>query len=310
MGTGDAPAGTGEQPRQPRHQQRVGRRGVQLREVAGHRLVQADEFISFVPVEPPLFRQLREALPLRFVYGCKRVDVHVGTLPHMATGTANGAARFGEDLLITGEAVALEVRPASFLPRVVGVLMDAALYAMVVGTLAVRLTYAVELNEAQFATLMVTSIALIMVILPTVVETLSRGRSLGKLATGIRIVRDDGGPIRFRHAVVRALTGIGELWLTAGGVAIICSLVTRRGKRVGDVLAGTYALRVRGAERRSLPLVMPPELAEWAATADIAALPDAVALTARRFLDRTGSMEPAARTALGRDLAARVEPHV
>src|SRR5690625_32745 len=228
----------------------------------------------------------------------------------MTTATAPGAARFGEDLLITGEAVALEVRPASFLPRVVSALIDGLLYAMVVGTLAARLSYAVALNEAQFATLLVTSIVLVMVIIPTVVETLTRGRSLGKLAAGIRIVRDDGGPIRLRHAFVRSLTGVGELWLTAGGVAIICSLVTRRGKRVGDVLAGTYALRVRGAERRSLPLVMPPELAEWAATADIAALPDAVALTARRFLDRTGSMEPAARTALGRDLAARVEPFV
>ena len=35
----------------------------------------------------------------------------------------------------------------------------------------------------------------VMVVLPTTVETLTRGRSLGKLAMGIRIVRDDGGPV-------------------------------------------------------------------------------------------------------------------
>src|SRR5699024_6866608 len=69
-------------------------------------------------------------------------------------------------------------------------------------------------------------------------------------------------------------------------------------------------LRVRGAERRSLPLVMPPELAEWAAHADIATLPDTLSLTARRFLDRTGSLALDSRVALGRDLAARVEPFV
>ena len=33
--------------------------------------------------------------------------------------------------------------------------------------------------------------------IPTAVETLSQGKSLGKLAVGARIVRDDGGSIGF-----------------------------------------------------------------------------------------------------------------
>ena len=43
---------------------------------------------------------------------------------------------------------------------------------------------------------------------PTVVETLTRGRTLGKLALGLRVVRDDGGPITARHALTRALVGV------------------------------------------------------------------------------------------------------
>ena len=61
----------------------------------------------------------------------------------------------------------------------------------------------------------------ITVVLPTTVDTLTRGRSLGKLAMGIRIVRDDGGPLVFRQSLVRALVGIVELWLTLGTVALI-----------------------------------------------------------------------------------------
>ncbi|MDD9205828.1 RDD family protein, partial [Georgenia sp. 10Sc9-8] len=145
---------------------------------------------------------------------------------------------------------------------------------------------------------------------PTVVETLTRGRSLGKLATGVRVVRDDGGPVRLRHALVRALVGVGELWFTAGSLAIISAAVNRRGKRLGDLLAGTYAVRVRDGARAEPPLIMPPELAHWARTADIRALPDGLGLAARRFLARTGTMSPAPRARLGTDLAARVEPYV
>src|SRR5690625_7837757 len=63
---------------------------------------------------------------------------------------------------------------------------------------------------------------------PTLVETLTRGRSLGKLALGLQIVRDDGGPIRFRHAFIRALVGVGEIWLFGGMVAVIVSLLDRK----------------------------------------------------------------------------------
>ena len=220
-------------------------------------------------------------------------------------------ARLPDDLIITGEAVALEVRPASFMLRVVGAVLDAVCYVVVLGSLLLATLAALDyVNMARFMTAYIITLAGVMVIVPTVVETLTRGRSLGKLATGIRIVRDDGGPVRFRHAFTRALTGLGELWLSAGSVAVITAVINPRGKRVGDLLAGTYAARVRGAERTPPPLLMPPELAQWAHSADIRAMPDGVALAARRFLDRTGNLEPAARAAIGQQLAARIEPLV
>src|SRR5512133_383786 len=105
------------------------------------------------------------------------------------------------------------------------------------------------------------------VVLPTTLETLTRGRSVGKLATGIRIVRDDGGPIRLRHAFIRSLVGVGEIYLSVGSIALIASMVHPKGKRIGDMLAGTYAVRVRGGQRAMPPVIMPMELAGWAHTA-------------------------------------------
>jgi uncharacterized RDD family membrane protein YckC len=233
------------------------------------------------------------------------------TARRSGTEAALAHARLQEDLIVTGEAVALEIRPASVGVRVLGALLDATAYALGAVLLVLGATRVLDtLNAAQLGVVQVITFAVVMVLAPTTVETLTRGRSLGKLVTGIRVVRDDGGPVRLRHALVRALVGIGELWLTAGAVAITSAAVNRRGKRLGDLLAGTYAVRVRGGERRELPLVMPPELEAWAGAADIRALPDGLGLAARRFLGRTGSMTPDARTRMGTSLAAQVEPYV
>jgi len=215
-----------------------------------------------------------------------------------------------DDVIVTGEAVALEVRQASIAPRVLAITIDVVLYVAVgFGALMLLVTLPAA-DESLLAAAGIAVVAMVMVGLPTAVETLSRGRSLGKLATGIAIVRDDGGPVRFRHSLVRALVGVGELWLTFGGVALTCAILHPKGKRVGDVVAGTYCVRVRGGGPPMPPLVMPPELAAWAAGADIRALPDGLALAARRFLARTRTLNPQVRESLGRSLAAAVEPLV
>ena len=51
---------------------------------------------------------------------------------------------------------------------------------------------------------------------PIAFETATRGRSLGKMALGLRVVSDDGGPERFRQALFRALAGVIEIWTFFG----------------------------------------------------------------------------------------------
>ena len=104
------------------------------------------------------------------------------------------------------------------------------------------------------------------VVLPTAVETASRGRSLGKLALGLRVVRDDGGAIGFRHAFIRALTGVVEIYLTFGGLAVLVGFLNPSSKRLGDLLAGTHAQVERVPKLPSTAFGVPPELVGWAAT--------------------------------------------
>ena len=212
------------------------------------------------------------------------------------------------DGILTGEGVLLDARPASFATRLLAALLDLLVVtAVAVAVVIAMVSLGGEVSESAARALAIVGLVTVLVVLPVTVETLTRGRSLGKLAAGIRIVRDDGGPVRFRHALVRALTGVGELWLTFGSVALITSLLNDKGKRVGDVVAGTYAVRVRGAARALTPVTMPYQLAGWASAADMRRLPDGVALAARQFLGRATRLHPASRARLGRELSGQVE---
>ena len=217
----------------------------------------------------------------------------------------------GDDDLVTGEAVALDLPPATVALRLVSGLIDITLELILlivvffVGSIAV-----VGTDDALAAVAALVGTVLVLVAFPTAFETLTRGRSLGKLALGLRTVRDDAGPISFRHAFIRALIGVVEIWIFSGVPALICALVTSRGKRIGDVLAGTYVVRERFRFPGVRPALMPPQLAGWAANADIAPLPDGLALGVRQFLDRAPTLNPASRATLGTQLGTQVLAHV
>ena len=130
------------------------------------------------------------------------------------------------------------------------------------------------------------------------------------MVTGTRVVRDDGGTVRLRHCLVRTLLAVVEIWMTWAMPAVCTSVVSKRGKRLGDLLAGTYAVRDRHRTATAPPLLMPPELAQWAAGTDLRGLPGELSLTARTFLQRASSLAPPARSRLGLELASQVQGYV
>lgn len=196
--------------------------------------------------------------------------------------------------LVTGEAVALELRPARLPSRALAVLLDlaaavAAYVAVTIGLVAAT----ASLDQAAQTAISIAVFVLVLVGGPIVVETLSHGRSLGKLACGLRVVRDDGGPIRFRHALVRGLIGVIEILMTLGVVAVIASLVSARGRRLGDVFAGTLVVRERvPAGRTDFVPPPPPWLAGRFSGLDLSAVPDGLWLAVRQYLTRMRQLDP------------------
>lgn len=218
-------------------------------------------------------------------------------------------ARSADDPLITGEAVALDVRPASAVIRAGGTAIDVIVNLVILIGVAFALA-GLQVDEAASRAILIATTVTVLVVIPTAVETASRGRSLGKLAMGLRVVRDDGGAIGFRHAFVRALTGVLEIYLTFGGLAVLVGFLNPSSKRLGDVLAGTHAQVERAPKVTTQAFGVPVELVAWAATADVGRLPDPLARRVSAFFANEAHLMPASRLRVASSLADEVASYV
>ncbi len=225
------------------------------------------------------------------------------TQPEFATLTT--------DDLVTGEAVALDLPPAGLGSRMASGLIDLTVTIVtLVLVLVLFAVAAVNTNDALGAVAFIGTLITVFLVIPTTLETLTRGKSLGKMALGLRTVRDDAGPISFQHAFVRALIGFVEIYAFTGVPAFFSMLLSSRGKRLGDYAAGTYVVRERVKLHLAMPASMPPHLESWAQGADITSLPVGLALAVRQFLGRLSSIDPASAATIGAQLADQVRPHV
>ena len=164
-------------------------------------------------------------------------------------------------------------------------------------------------------------------------EMLWSGRSVGKRALGIRVVRLDGTSEGFWSSLLRNLARLVDMmpavFYLVGSILI---LATPRNQRLGDLLGNTIVIRERQAafarpagspfddpSRWMLPAGasplwwggsgaggLPPELANW----DVSAVPETELTLIRRFLANRDGYTPEARAQLAMELAARVWPFV
>jgi len=228
-----------------------------------------------------------------------------------STGAISHEERPSE--LIIGEAVALDLRPTSFILRAAGAAIDFIAYVggcFLLLWLLLTLADSLRVDDAMLRALSIVGLVIAVVAIPTTVETLTQGKSLGRLAVGARIVRDDGGAIGFRHALIRAFTGVFEIFGTLGGGAAIVALLNSRSRRLGDLVAGTYSQNERVAREVRPVYGVPYQLHAWSLTADVARMPDALARRIAQFLSQAGALTPATRQRLALDLANEAAAYV
>ena len=202
----------------------------------------------------------------------------------------------------------LDIIPAEPPYRFVSAFVDFAAYAATAVTVFYMLMHSWRHpTDQQQKIFWICLIASATLLVPLAVEALTRGSSLGKWALSLRVVRDDGGPVSLRHIFVRRLVGVIELALFALPT-LVSMFLTTRGKRLGDLAAGTIVVRQPTGALHP-PLLMPPALAAWASTAVVLPVDRALRREALAFLRANAELASAVRAAGGADLAERLRAY-
>ncbi|GIH07057.1 transporter [Rhizocola hellebori] len=215
--------------------------------------------------------------------------------------------------LVSGEAVNLDIRLARAGSRALALMIDilvqlGLLYVLQIPLTLILLAMGPAADAALAIALQIMLVVLVLVGYPTAIHALMRGRSVGKLALGLRVVRDDGGPITWRLSFTRALVGaalewpgflFGFSWL----ISIAVLVGSARAQRLADLAAATIVIHERSPEGWGWVPSTPPPMQAWAATLDLTNVDDQLALAARHFLARSRSLREPHRTRLGEALA-------
>jgi uncharacterized RDD family membrane protein YckC len=91
-----------------------------------------------------------------------------------------------------------------------------------------------------------------------VFETVLSGRTPGKMAMSLRVVREDGAPARFPDFALRNLLRTADFMPIAFGVGAVVMLADAKLRRIGDLVAGTVVVVEERASVLGNVVIAPP----------------------------------------------------
>lgn len=188
--------------------------------------------------------------------------------------------------IVTGDAVVLDIGVASPFIRALAITIDYLVVSVVYYSLAWLIVGWVTINIDIVQPMVLLLAPVSIFVTPMIIEIITKGRSLGKWITGLRVVRDDAGPIRWRHSLSRHLLGLLEIWTAGGTIALTTALVNKRNKRLGDLMAGTVVIQDRIRTAKPWQATTSPECERWASGADLDRIPAPVSHALRTVLKR------------------------
>jgi uncharacterized RDD family membrane protein YckC len=215
----------------------------------------------------------------------------------------------------TGESIAIRYELAGLGSRFLAVGLDLVIQIGVTAVLvacliplaratAILPSFATKTGQAVVIALAVIAVFVLYFGYFIVFELWWSGRTPGKRALGIRVVRDAGFPIDIGAATIRNLIRVIEFGVGFYALAALSSISSKENKRLGDFAAGTIVVRDRRYESADLGAYLARQV-----PADDGLDPSERALI-ERYVARRAQLEPTARTRLAAQIAARVRPHL
>jgi uncharacterized RDD family membrane protein YckC len=140
--------------------------------------------------------------------------------------------------ITTPEGVELELQLAGLGSRFIAQTLDLLIKATAIGLVAIALSLAGLTGVA----IMIPAFFLIVYAYDVVFETFSNGRTPGKRAARLRVVKAGGEPVDFMSSAIRNVLRLVDGLPTSYIPGIISILATKRNQRLGDLAAGTIVI--------------------------------------------------------------------
>lgn len=147
---------------------------------------------------------------------------------------------------------------------------------------------------------------------PIITEVLWEGKSIGKAAVGLRVVRADGGGIGFVASLIRNVLRLIDFLPSFYGVGLVVAMISNKGQRLGDLAADTLVVKLRPSARKleqrmpyaaALP---PPATVPW----DVSAVTAEELAALRHYAERRNSIELTNRARLADTLYDKLKDKV
>lgn len=163
--------------------------------------------------------------------------------------------------VVTPEAVLVELSTAGAATRGLARLIDVAIDGFIVSMLMVLFGLMIDLTGASFlgpVAIGAISVFAFLVLIPIGTELVWRGRSVGKVVMGLKVVGLDGSRETPRQVMVRGMVALLEIFVSLGVLALLSSMFSGNGQRFGDMAASTVVVRRRSVRKISIPVAFHP----------------------------------------------------
>lgn len=156
--------------------------------------------------------------------------------------------------ILTPESVDLSLEPAGIGSRFFASLIDGLIQGGIILVISLVAGLSIDflqdyrsLSGVTQAILLIAA-GFLLLAYKLLLEAFWNGQTVGKRAARIRVVREDGLPVQFSQVLIRNLLRIVDYLPVLYIVGSVATLASKRGQRLGDMVAGTLVVRERRAQ--------------------------------------------------------------
>lgn len=142
--------------------------------------------------------------------------------------------------IITTQNVVLQYELASLQDRAIAFFLD--MVCWIVG-FSILTTVAAAIFIESVMSVVVFILIFIFMLYSLAFELLNKGRSIGKMAMRIQVIKLAGGRATFSDYAARWVFRLIDIFFSLGGVASILIISSSRAQRIGDIVANTVVVK-------------------------------------------------------------------